>query len=133
MTDTRTDRARLKDAFAELRNRGWVAHMNYYCCQTCGCAAIHDEAEAGLGRPMSPEEQASLRYAFWHNQDDEAFQITPNRAKKDQMLHSPLHIAWGGNGHELQAVLESQHLTVEWDGSDTRRVGVLPRADDGQA
>lgn len=126
--DTRSDRARLKDAFTELRGRGWVAHANFMCCQNCGCAAIYDEAAKELGRPMTPEEDAALKYAFWHDQDDDSFRPWPHEGgRKTATLHKPLCIAWGGDGYELKSVLESQGLEVEWNGSDTQRVQVLPR------
>lgn len=54
------DWGRLAAAFAELERSGWVARMDFTCCQTCGHAEIGDERSGG-----------EHSYVFFHWQDTE--------------------------------------------------------------
>ena len=54
------DWGRLAAAFAELERSGWVARMDFTCCQTCGHAEIGDERTGG-----------EHSYVFFHAQDTE--------------------------------------------------------------
>lgn len=65
-----TDNDRLDAAFADLEtNYAVLARQDYWCCQTCGCAAIADEiakTKRGRGKRTAP---GALGYVFFHNQD----------------------------------------------------------------
>lgn len=54
------DYGRVAAAFADLERAGFVARMNFTCCQTCGHAEIDDEATGG-----------ETSYVFFHMQDAE--------------------------------------------------------------
>ena len=110
-----TDNDRLDAAFAELESRGILARQNYWCCGTCGCAAIDDEM-AKLRRRKRP----ARGYAFFHNQDTEC-----------AVLGGGLYLNYGADslddvervqiGKEIAKVLRSHKFRVIWNGElDTR-------------
>jgi hypothetical protein len=65
-------RDKVRKAFVALRKRGFFARMNFWCCQTCGWAAV-------------PEGRDNV--VFYHAQDKE----TMNK-------HGVLWLAWSGDG-----------------------------------
>jgi hypothetical protein len=89
--------SKLTKAFDELRKHGYFAKEDFWCCQTCGWAAI-------------PDEQAD-KAVFYHNQDTERLQET-----------GELYLCWSGDGQEIKTILEAEGLTVEWDGTDNTRI-----------
>jgi hypothetical protein len=68
------DHDRVAGAFADLAAAGFVARMNFTCCQSCGHAEIRDEAGP-----------ADTAYVFFHQQDAE-------RLADDD---AELHLAYG--------------------------------------
>lgn len=58
--DDEGDYSKVAAAFAELETAGFVARMNFTCCQTCGHTEIKDEA-TGTERG----------YVFFHQQDSQ--------------------------------------------------------------
>lgn len=91
--------SKLNDAFRLLRKRGYFARQNFWCCQTCGCAAV-------------PEDHAES-YVFYHRQDAE-------RLRKD----GGTMLAWGGDGDEIVKCCLEAGLVVTWDGSKNTRIFV---------
>lgn len=88
---------KIKKAFSALRKSGYECHMNWKCCQSCGCAAIKNEK----------------KYVFYHAQDAE------------RMSNGYVYLSFGGNGHEIARAMERAGLKVEWDGTDDQRIKVL--------
>ena len=101
-----SDKERLNDAFKSLRKRGFVARQNYWCCQSCGWAAVGDEPKNVI---------------FYHKQDAEAI--------VDGKLVGTLYVAHRfseqSKGWEVCAELAKNGLYVNWDGSDDTRIAVI--------
>lgn len=96
-------------AFAALRGDGFLARMNFWCCQGCGLAAMTELAHRRM--PGVPDEE--VPYVFFHSQDDE-----------DLRRGAPFHLAWGGDAGQIVQRLEEAGLAVTWDGLDTTRIRV---------
>lgn len=90
----------LTKAFRNLRRKGYWAKQNHACCQTCGWAEVPDGKEE--------------KVVFYHNQDND-----------DKIKGKPFHIAWSGNGKEIQSILEKNGVTTEWDGNNDKRIKIL--------
>jgi hypothetical protein len=102
-------RPRVRAAFAALRTDGFIARMNFLCCQGCGCYAIGQMVKERGGDPDS----GTTDYAFYHNQDNESLRDG-----------QPFYIAWGGRGELIAQRLREQGLEVEWDGTQAQRICV---------
>lgn len=61
-----TDCDRLDRAFDDLGDAGVLSRQNYWCCATCGSAAISDEMRA-----LKKKRRRVLGYTFFHEQDTE--------------------------------------------------------------
>jgi Domain of unknown function (DUF6891) len=84
-------------AFLELEaEHGYFARANWWCCQTCGVAAIPNDF---------------VNYVFYHEQD-------AHKLREEGRLL----LAWGGDGNLIVKVLQEHGLDVEWDGSDRHRI-----------
>ncbi|HET9285703.1 MAG TPA: hypothetical protein VFR24_27440 [Candidatus Angelobacter sp.] len=94
-----TVKTKLKTAFKTLRKQGYFCRMNWWCCQTCGWAAI-------------PENRAE-KACFWHDQDHDNLK-----------QEATVCLAWSGNGNEIKKILENVGLSVDWDGAETKRLKV---------
>jgi hypothetical protein len=98
------DRARIRMAFNELRETGWFARMNFFCCQTCGCAAV--------------PESYNNKFVFYHAQDAES--INDNGDLDEHGMY--LSHGEGGNGTEIMEILNKHGLNVEWNGNNDTRI-----------
>lgn len=112
-----TDSDRLGQAFAHLETSGVVARMCFTCCQGCGHLEIHDEVAEGAD---------PIGYVFFHSQD------------ADDLVGGSVYLAWGPFGDYpdeascraamlhvadlVVAAVEAEGLSVEWDGSPSRRI-----------
>ena len=98
-------RAKLRKAFVALRRQGYVARMNFWCCQGCGSSAMELKGKKGG--------------VFWHHQDDDGF-------KEDGELYIAFLTENGDGavkvGEALVAALKAENIWVEWDGSSDTRV-----------
>lgn len=103
-----TDRERVRAALAELGERGYETHEDFWCCQTCGLAALKPE---------------TTHYAFYHQQDTEA--AWPEENEQDDISEDGLALCWGGDGDVIAEVLRDHGLRVEWDGSKGQRITVF--------
>jgi hypothetical protein len=88
----------LKRAFKILRQRGYFAKANFWCCQSCGLRAIPDDKR---------------KYVFYHAQDNDGLNE-----------RGICHLNWGGDPEEIKFICESAGLKVTWDGSKNRRIEV---------
>jgi hypothetical protein len=119
-----TDNDRLDAAFGDLEaNYGVLARQDYWCCQTCGCAAIADEmAETRKGK-RNKKPPGALGYVFFHNQDTEA-----------AVERGGLMLAYGSSdvldertravGRVIVGVLREHHLEPAWNGDIGTRIFV---------
>lgn len=137
------DWGRLDAAFRELERSGWVARMDFTCCQTCGHAEIGDERSGG-----------EHSYAFFHAQDTEhladpgpnlylSYSFFETHPSVDRDLadaaedtedaelrgrawqqHARIETAVGAT---LVECLRRHGLVVEWDGSHESRPFVALR------
>ena len=104
-----TDRKRIEAAFRQLRKQGFEAHARFWCCQSCGYAAITNVKH----------------HVFYHRQDAEALDRNGNLKPG-----SRLHISVGpgvADGVALVTALRQQLLDVEWDGAIGTRPAVIGR------
>jgi hypothetical protein len=126
----KNDRERLLLAFYRLSQQGYETHARFWCCMTCGLAALKEE---------------TTHYVFWHAQDDasafgeagDSFQYTevPEGLEEREgiwkhfntLLH-PLHLRWGGNADTIRAAFHEQGFATQWEGTDSKAIIVLPRS-----
>jgi hypothetical protein len=90
--------------FRELRNSGYFAAQDFWCCQSCAWNNIDDKYK---------------KVVFYHRQDKE------NAFKGKHMVDS-LWLAWDGNGQEICKIIENCGLKYSWDGTENKRIAVLP-------
>jgi hypothetical protein len=114
-----TDCDRLDAAFDALNARGIVARHDWWCCQTCGHAAMPDACDnAATANPAV----AVRGYAFYHNQDTESaaeghglmLAFGTHRAED-----APEEVA-----RTVVATLREHGLEVEWNGRVETRIAV---------
>ena len=98
------DRAKIRKAFDELRKLGWFARQGFWCCQTCGCAAV--------------PESYNNKFVFYHKQDAES--INDNGDLDEHGMY--LTHGEGGNGTEIMEILNKHGLNVEWNGNNATRI-----------
>ena len=94
---TQTTMTNLSKAFAELRKNGYFAKQNFWCCQSCGWAALTDE-------------QAE-RAVFYNAQD-----------YSDYKRGHDVYLSWAGDGEFISQILTKHNLELEWDGSPSHRI-----------
>lgn len=133
------DYDKVQAAFEELEGRGFVARMNFTCCQTCGHAEIEDERRGG-----------EHSYVFFHAQDTQhltqddtelylafgCFDTHPmldldlRRAAREPDGEVRPGVAAGWEAVEIQVgseitdSLRRQGLAVGWDQTPARRPSV---------
>jgi hypothetical protein len=95
-------RALLTKGFGIIRARGYEAHEKFWCCQSCGCAAL-------------PE--GTKNYVFYHEQDEERIREAEKRG-----LRPDTHLAWGGDGEEIRKAFLEAGLAVTWGGDENTRI-----------
>jgi hypothetical protein len=113
-----TDCDKLDNAFANLEQQGIVARQNFTCCQNCGHAEIGDE----IAKVQKVREVKG--YTFYHMQDTESACET-----------GTLYLAYGSLsgkekdsvevGHAIVKALRGEGLTVNWDGSLSKRICIV--------
>lgn len=97
---------KVTQAFRELRRAGYFARQNFWCCQTCGCAAV-------------PDEYAD-KYVFYHHQDNRAW-------NKNGELKYGLYLAWEGDAKFIVDTFRKQGLNAVHDGAEFTRILILPK------
>lgn len=93
------DKTKLTKAFKELRKQGYFARQNFWCCQTCGWAAMTDEE--------------SDKAVFYHAQDND-----------DLIEDGSCHLAWSGDGKLIADILTKNGVKVDWDGNNSKRIKI---------
>lgn len=108
--------------FKRCREVGLFARQNYWCCNSCGTAALHTD--------MRPKH---VGWMFYHQQDADAFVWD---GVEDHVLRRPLWLTYGdpkGNpadtvtvGNMIVAIMSELGLQTDWDGNPNTRINVLP-------
>jgi hypothetical protein len=131
------DWGRLAAAFAELERSGWVARMDFTCCQTCGHAEIGDERTGGEHSYVffhwqdteglaDPDPTLYLGYGYFETHPGldrglaDAAEETedPGLRSRAAEQHARIETAVGAT---LVECLRRHGLRVEWDGSHETR------------
>jgi hypothetical protein len=93
------DKSKITKAFRELRNYGYLAKQNFWCCQSCAWADLtNKELEKAV---------------FYHRQDN-----------KDLKENGSCYLAWRGNGQLIVETLRKHEIKVDWDGTNNSRIKI---------
>lgn len=95
--DSQEVQKRIKVAFQALHEDGYFTAMKFWCCQTCGRAAI-------------PEEN-SEKFVFYHESDHAGL-----------MEYGECYLVWEGDGLEICRRLTEAKLGVNWDQEPSSRI-----------
>lgn len=115
MTNTISPDDRLTMAFEALAGNDIFARERYYCCQSCGCEAVSEEADA-----------QDRGYVFYHEQDAES-----KDAGEDFYLAFGTFGSFFGPttseqlGAEIVATLKAHGIDTDWNGDARTRIRVL--------
>tara|TARA_Y100001951_G_C11083159_1_gene152476 strand:+ start:69 stop:503 length:435 start_codon:yes stop_codon:yes gene_type:complete len=96
---TKAVRKAVKRAFKSLEDKGWFAKRDFWCCQSCAVSDI-------------PE--GTKNYIFYHNQDEEGFQI-----------YGTVCLAFAGDTSQILDALAKEKLHISWNGSEHQRIEVV--------
>lgn len=116
---------RIRNAFRELRQRGFLARDNYLCCRECaGTQLCEDATEMGY-------RGQKIRGAVFFSADD---QEKRKELGYFAVSYGPLD-TWNGIvgepalavGYEACDVLRKHGLTVDWDGDEKTALVVVER------
>lgn len=107
----KTDKQVFNDVFKDLRKQGFIARQNYACCQSCGWAQVEDDYDVN----------DDSNIVFYHGQDADSFE--------NGELKNLIHLAWQGNGDLIKETFEKYGFNVDWNGSEHKRIAILPRKD----
>ena len=137
------DWGRLATAFADLERSGWVARMDFTCCQTCGHAEIGDERSGGehsyvffhqqdTERIIDPQPRLGFSYSYFeaHPGLDRELADAAEDSEDAELRgraweqHARIETAVGAT---LVECLRRHGLVVEWDGSHETRPFVALR------
>lgn len=139
-----SDSDRLASAFEVLRHDGFVAEMDFTCCQNCGHAEIGQQRSAGAYSYVFFHQQDSdgladgaplhLAYSFFEDHPDAPSPELRDRAQADPPdpaakaayydAYDELEVRVG---RRVVEVLRTNGLQVEWDGRNGSRPAVLIR------
>lgn len=110
-----TDKERVNAAFKELRQLGYIARQNFKCCSSCAWAEIPEEAD---------------KIVFYNQQSNATAWTKSGRfgkgSYKTPILQGPLFLQWSGDAQEITTVLRRHSLNVEWKGTDSDGIGIMP-------
>ena len=96
-------KSKLNQGFANIRKEGYFAKQNFWCCQSCACAAI-------------PDENAKA-YVFYHQQDADGL-------REDKSEDKGIYLAWAGDPMVIRRAFEYAGCKVEHDGDIKDRIWV---------
>ena len=95
---------RLRGAFNQLRRNGYLTRSGgWICCSSCGHAELAKQSTNG-------------KWVFWHAQ-----------SHSNLIEDAEVYLAWSGDGDEICAALRETGLTVDWNGTRQRAIGVSLR------
>lgn len=90
---------KISQAFRALRKKGYFAKQNFWCCQSCAWADVP---------------KGSDKVVFYHAQD-----------LQDLRKTGDVYIAWSGDGNQIREEFERVGCTVQWDGSQEKRMKII--------
>lgn len=113
---------KLRTAFAILRKNGYIARMNFLCCQSCAGYALSEKAHE-----LAERGKEIKGVVFYHKQDEENLQRS-----------GECFLAFGDITHDdkkyglstkqvgkiASIILEEVGLQVDWDGTENTRIKV---------
>jgi hypothetical protein len=88
-------KSQITAAFRKLRKAGYIAKQKFWCCQSCGWAALPDDAE---------------KVVFYHAQDADCIQ------------NGDFYLAWAGDGQEIVSIFNSCGIVATWSGTNDSRI-----------
>jgi len=94
-----SSRSDLKKSFAQLRKKGYIAKMNFNCCNTCAWAEIGDNY---------PDVD---KVVFYHKQGGNDLKNTGR-----------VYLSWCGDGKEICEVFKNNGIKVVWNGSESNTI-----------
>lgn len=103
---------KLRLAFAAMGERGIIAEGRWWCCASCGNAAMADLWED------ADEDEAPLGYCFFHEQDWDAYLVDGTIYLAYQSFTGPSKCV----GWIITDCLDSVGLEWEWNGSERQRI-----------
>jgi len=101
----------LAKAFKELRKNGFLARMNFSCCQSCASVDLEDVGNVG-------------QYVFFHKQDAEqrkagvGFYLAFGNLQNDKLDTEA--------GQDICDMLEKFGVEYQWNGRATTRILIRP-------
>lgn len=105
-----SDQERINKAFDTLEELGYETQAAKWCCTTCSVADFETN-----------------KFAFYHEQDAEAFDEEGNIIDDIEHRNGKVYIGHGedGDGFEIAKALSDQGLVIEWDGSLNTKIAVM--------
>lgn len=94
-------RKRLRKMFTKLRKNGFMARMNFMCCQSCAWNEI------------GQTDPASKNVVFYHKQDN------------DKIPFGHVYLAWSGDINVIYQAISAAGLYTDHDGNEDRRIKVM--------
>ena len=117
-----TLRERIKEAFKTLRKEGFIARMDFLCCQSCAGYQIATDAAV-----MVKAGKKVNGCVYYHHQDaDSLNQHEPEVLLAFGQIESnelrTIGMSTGDVGGHVVTALEAVGCTVEWDGNPGKRI-----------
>lgn len=127
--------SKLNKMFELARQHHIVARENYWCCSSCGNAAIWPRAEelAKKGNPVRG-------VLFYHHQDYERAWVESGGRHRLSLRYSAFPesedaAVWEGLGHLIVAIAEDAGFTkgeIHWDGNPAKTIELDVEEEDRQ-
>jgi hypothetical protein len=96
--DQKKFKNKLTIAFRNLRKVGYIAKQNFWCCQTCGWAAIEEK---------NPDVKKVI---FYHHQD------------ADDIPYGKVMLAWDGDAEEIKQIVSMTGLMLSGGETSDKRI-----------
>jgi len=128
-------RERLKDVFRDLRKDGFIARINYMCCNTCAQYSLFSKIE----KKWKETGKIPKGVIYWHQQEDKAFKeenggvyisyIPSDTYEMEQQGVKP-PLTTKEVGKELCKVLKRHGLHYLWNGDPSIKIEVIWGSED---
>lgn len=118
---------RVRDAFRELRQRGYIARQGWMCCIDCAGARIAEDHEAirRHGKRLTRGAVLFSREDQAQRQEEGCFPVMFAPFGADRCRRIPISKAMG---EEVREVFDRHGLGVDWDGDIDEPIMVVERA-----
>jgi len=121
------DQARklLKDVFRELRSLGYMARMNFLCCQSCAGYQICEDTSKLINSGRKKKEDIK-GFVYFHRQDNEGWEAGQGMFLSYGILYTAEHGDIGvdekGTGELICKLLKQRGIPHEWNGNVGERI-----------